>query len=75
MQVNYPNIHIRRLERWLGFSRQGYYQYWQRQAQGLNHEDQILELVKQIREDHPRIGGRKLYQLLKPEMNCVQSQV
>ncbi len=69
MQVNYPNIHIRRLEGLLGFSRQGYYQYWQRQAQELNHEDQILELVKQIRGDHPRMGGRKLYELLKPEMD------
>lgn len=67
--MNHPKVHIRRLERLLGFSRQGYYQYWQRQAQVLNDEDQILELIKQIREDHPRMGGRKLYELLKAEMD------
>lgn len=68
MQLNYPQARIRQLERLLGFTRQGYYQYWQRQALELSWDTQILELVKQVREEHPRIGGRKLYQLLKPEL-------
>ncbi|TXK29870.1 IS3 family transposase [Pontibacter qinzhouensis] len=69
MQLNYPHVHIRELERLLGFTRQGYYQYWQRQGKQVNYEEQVIELVKQVRQDHPRIGGRKLYQLLQPELD------
>ena len=68
MQLNYPHVHIRKLERLLGFTRQGYYQYWHRQNLEVSHEDQLIELVKQVRQEHPRIGGRKLYLLLQPEM-------
>jgi putative transposase len=64
-----PHIHIRQLERCLGFSRQAYYQYWQRQAGQGGHEDQVISLVKTIRKDHPQMGGRKLYTLLKEELN------
>lgn len=63
--MNHPNISIRQLEGVLGFSRQGYYQYWQRQADQVNHDADILQLVKKVRQDHPRIGGRKLYWLLR----------
>jgi transposase InsO family protein len=69
MQLNCPHVHIRQLEGLLGFTRQGYYQYWHRQAQEVDQDGQILELVRQIRWEHPRIGGRKLYLLLKPELN------
>lgn len=69
MQLNYPHVHIRRLERLLGFTRQGYYQYWHRQSLEAGHEEQVIELVRQVRQEHPRIGGRKLYQLLKSELD------
>ena len=69
MQLNYPHVPIRRLERLLGFTRQGYYQYWHRQALEVNREEQVIELVRQVRQEHPRIGGRKLYQLLKSELD------
>ncbi|SOD98530.1 hypothetical protein SAMN06269250_6136 [Spirosoma fluviale] len=70
MLTNHPNISIRQLEGVplggpIGFSRQGYYQYWQRQADQVNHDADILQLVKKVRQDHPRIGGRKLYWLLQ----------
>jgi len=68
MLVNYPNLRIRQLEGWLGFSRQAYYQYWQRQAGQTNSESDVVELVKKLRNDHPRMGGRKLHDLLKEEM-------
>ena len=67
MQLNYPHVHIRQLERLLGFTRQSYYQYWHRQTLEVNSEGQLLELVKEIRQEHPRMGGRKLYQLLQSE--------
>lgn len=51
----------------LGFTRQGYYQYWQRQAGQVSYDADILQLVRKIRQDHPRIGGRKLYRMLEKE--------
>ena len=68
MLMNYPNLHIRQLEGWLGFSRQAYYQYWQRQAGQTNNEPDVIELVKKLRQDHPKMGGRKLHDLLQEEM-------
>ena len=55
-----PYIHIRQLEGCLGFSRQAYYQYWQRQTGQIGHEAQVVSLVKTLRKDHPQMGGRKL---------------
>ncbi len=69
MQLNYPHVHIRQLAGLLGFTRQGYYQYWHRLTLEVKPEEQLLDLVKEIRKDHPRMGGRKLYQLLQSEIN------
>lgn len=63
-----PHLHIRQLEGSLGFSRQAYYQYWQRQQGQAGQEAQVVELVKGLRLEHPRLGGRKLYDLLKEEL-------
>ena len=68
MLMNYPNLHIRQLEGALGFSRQGYYQYWQRRAGQINTDEAVLGLVKKVRKDHPRMGGKKLYELIKEEL-------
>jgi putative transposase len=51
----------------IGFTRQGYYQYWQRQNEEVDNDLNVLRLVRPIRRQHPRIGGRKLYYLLQPE--------
>lgn len=59
---------IRQLEGCLGFSRQAYYQYWQRHGQEANQQAQVIELVKSLREEHPRMGTRKVYNLLKKEL-------
>ena len=48
-----------------GFSRQAYYQHENRQFTSEEREQRVLELVAQVREDHPRMGGKKLYYLLK----------
>ena len=66
--MNYPHLHIRQLEGCLGFSRQAYYQYWQRQSPQDDHEATVVELVKELRKDHPQMGGRKLYDLLKEQL-------
>lgn len=68
MLLNYPKLPMRQLEGWLGFSRQAYYQYWQRQAGQIDSESEVMEWVKKLRQDHPKMGGRKLHELLKEEM-------
>jgi len=48
-------------------TKQNYYKHrHQREAQRID-EDLVLALVRGERRDQPRIGGRKLYKLLKPE--------
>lgn len=66
--MNYSNAHVRQLEGVLGFTREGYYQYWKRQFGQEVTDNQVVNLVKDLRKDHPRIGGRKLYSLLKKEL-------
>ena len=51
----------------IGFTRQGYYQYWQRQSEQVDGDFNVLRLVRPLRRQHPRIGGRKLYNLLQDE--------
>lgn len=49
-----------------GISRQGIYQRVQRIEQRRHHLAPVQELVLDIRRRLPRLGGRKLYHLLKP---------
>lgn len=68
MLNTHAHLHIRHLEGCLGFSRQAYYQYWQRHEQEVNHEAQVIELVRKLRDDHPKMGTRKLYNLVKEQL-------
>ena len=45
-----------------GFSRQAYYQARCRADRRAEHEAQAIERVEQVRQRHPRMGTRKLYQ-------------
>ncbi|MFD2788024.1 IS3 family transposase [Hymenobacter rubripertinctus] len=56
----------------LGFSRQAYYQYWKRQTGAVNQEAVVVNLVRALREDHPRMGTRKLYERLQDELTTQQ---
>jgi putative transposase len=67
--MNNPHISIRQLEPVLGFSRQGYYQYRQRQAARPDHDAQVVSLVRQVRKEHPKRGGRKLYDVLAEQLD------
>lgn len=51
-----------------GLTRQAYYQhYWYLEERSFEDELIINEVLR-IRKDHPRMGGRKLYELLEPFM-------
>lgn len=51
-----------------GFSRQAFYQHQGRQLTGEERDQQVLSLVEQVRAEHPRMGGKKLYELIKEEL-------
>lgn len=51
--------------RLFGVSRQSFYQYWKNQVLQSNEQKIVLDLVRQIRKDHPVIGTRKLYLMIK----------
>ncbi len=51
-----------------GFSRQVYYQHKNQQFTSEERAQRVLDLVAQVREDHPRVGGPKLYYLLKEQL-------
>lgn len=53
---------------WYDISRQAYYQARQRQLQREAEDELLLEMVRDIRRHHPRIGGRKLHYLLSKQM-------
>ncbi len=58
--------------RLLGVSRQAFYQYWNNQStQGYEYQI-IIDLVRQIRTDHPAIGTRKLYLMIAPHLRAHQ---
>lgn len=53
---------------WYGISRQAHYQLKRQQQHQQAEAAQVVELVRQIRHKHPRMGGRKLYHELQPEL-------
>ena len=68
MKNNFAHIGLAKLCGWFGLTRQAYYQNnWEGITTTLK-EDLILQQVKEIRKNHPRIGTRKLYELLHPFM-------
>ena len=58
-----------------GVSCQAFYQYQKRQANERLKQEIVLQLVCQVRSRQPRIGVRKLYQLLKPKFEQLGLQL
>lgn len=52
--------------RLLGLSRQAYYQHQWRSLEVNLGQDLVLQQVRSIRKEHPAIGTRKLFAMLKP---------
>jgi hypothetical protein len=66
MKDSYPFISLVRLCRLLGITRQAYYQHFWHTEDISTEQEILLDKVKQIRQEHPVIGGRKLYCMLQP---------
>lgn len=45
---------------WVGLSRQAWYRHRARQRSGESKEEAIAAQVRNLRHNHPRMGGRKL---------------
>ena len=68
MKNDFPHIGLASLCGWFGITRQAYYQNgWRGMDIGIE-EDIILKEVLAIRENHKRMGTRKLYEKLQPFM-------
>lgn len=64
--MHYPDKGLVRLCRLFGLSRQAYYKHNWGVLDRNKTGEIILKLVRKIRETHPRIGTRKLHQMLRP---------
>lgn len=66
MKDSYPHIGLVRLCRSFGVTRQAYYQHFWRAETCSVEGDLVLARVAEIREDHRRLGTRKLLEKLHP---------
>lgn len=69
MKSNFKGISLADLCSWFGISRQAYYQSKSRILRELVEQEILLSAVKGIRENHKRLGGRKLFGKLKGFMS------
>lgn len=68
MKKNFQHIGLAKLCAWFGITRQAYYQSSLKAVGTSIEEELILQQIKQIRRNHPRMGTRKLYEKLHPFM-------
>jgi transposase InsO family protein len=68
MKNNFQHISLAKLCGWFGVSRQAYYQNGREHLKAFVEEGILLQQVKEIRNNHRRIGTRKLYEMLQPFM-------
>lgn len=57
---------------WFGIRRQAYYAAEQRAQQRALEAHLVIELVREVRQRHPRMGGRNLLHLVRPTLAALQ---
>jgi putative transposase len=65
MKSNFPHIGLAKLCSWFGITRQSYYQNSWRAIDTSIEEEFVLAEVRKIRDNHKRLGTRKLYDKLQ----------
>lgn len=68
MKTTFSHIGLAKLCGWFGITRQAYYQNSWKAVDVSIEEDLVLNEVKKIRNNHGRMGTRKLYDKLEPFM-------
>jgi len=75
MRIDNPQLGLARVCRLFGITRQAYYNYKKRTEKKYLENDQVLKMVKAIREVHPRIGCRKIYTILKDDFEHMKIKI
>jgi putative transposase len=57
---------MNQLYRVLGYSKQGVHQWMNREIRRREEQMQLIGIIRQIREDHPRLSCREIYFMIKP---------
>ena len=58
-----------------GISRQGYYKSKKNKQKRKYNEEIIIKLVQEIRRRMPRVGGKKLYRMLKLDLQMLEVRI
>jgi transposase InsO family protein len=72
---SYPHVGLGRICRLFGITRQAYYKNIKYQKKTITEDHIVLQLVSAIRKDHPRMGGRKLYFMIKEDINRLNIKI
>jgi transposase InsO family protein len=75
MKQDYPDLSVKVLCRLFGKTRHAYYDYQWRQQENIFKDEVILQIVQKIRQSLPRLGTRKLQEMLAPELKAHQIEV
>lgn len=65
---SYPHVGLGRICRLFGITRQAYYKNIKYQKKTITEDHIVLQLVTAIRKDHSRMGGRKIYFMIKEDI-------
>jgi len=66
MKITFSHIGLAKLCGWFGITRQAYYNHSWKAFEVVNQHHIIADRVNEIRTNHPRLGTRKLYDMLQP---------
>jgi putative transposase len=66
---SYPHVGLERICRLLGITRQSHYKSIRYRKKTIAEDHITLQLISAIRKDHPRMGGRKIYFMIKEDIN------
>jgi putative transposase len=67
----YPHVGLGRICRLFGITRQAYYKNIKHQKKTIIEDHILLQIIASKRNDHPRMGVRKIYFMIKGDMDRV----
>jgi len=70
MRCLYPSVSLGTLCRLFGITRQAYYDFIKRSMHNKLRDEQVLLMIRSLRKVHPRMGTRKMYELLRFDMEA-----
>lgn len=68
MKQAYPKGSLKTLCGLFGYTRQAYYKRQAAQERRCFDSALVIDLVRSVRQDIPRLGGKKLYHIVKPQL-------